>query len=54
MNYVPFVVPDNVDARAWKRAKEKLANHPQHIASLVQLERVKNLILSGDPTGELT
>ncbi len=58
MNYVPFVINDNVNERAWKLAKEKMAREPgigpAAVLALTRLERIKQLILSGDPTGELS
>jgi hypothetical protein len=58
MNYVPFVIRDDVNERAWKRAKEQMAREPgvgpAAVTALQRLERVKQLILSGDPAGELS
>ncbi len=58
MNYIPFVVRDDVNERAWKKAKELVAREPgvgpAAVMSLQRLERIKQLLLSGDPTGELS
>lgn len=47
---------DDVNERAWAKAKQIVARDggPDGVAALMTLERVKTLILSGDPEGKLS
>lgn len=50
IRYVPM--SDDVNERAWRRAKMIMANNQNHINVLDQLERIKQLVVSGHPNGE--
>ena len=47
-----MTVPDDVNEKAWNHAKRLMAHDHRKLNVLSELERIKDLVLSGHPNGE--
>lgn len=50
VRFVPL--PQDVNEKVWRRAKAMAVDSPRKVEWLNELERLKDLVLSGHPNGE--